>query len=248
MGIIYYPDRIFKGRIPSMDRFMTEKRPKIVSGTQSVDSTKLDKIVYADTDWTINSIALNFSDTTSRAYRFKVHNGRSIVQNMNDYLWFHVSGTMPQRIILSPSFYTGTELATHLKAQMDANAAYVAAGITFTIAYDSATGIFTITPSSGTIKYVDINTAQTMRYRQSIAGHLFGFTTTSSAFASSVQSNAPVAGLDQETLIFENATSVVLDHYHDDQHPLSMDQALRLEVDVTGGLSVTYAVVYEENV
>ncbi|MFA5312390.1 MAG: hypothetical protein WC375_03600 [Methanomassiliicoccales archaeon] len=243
MGIIYYPNRVFKGKSPAIDYLMAQRIPRSVTGFQDITSSGLDHRIYQNTNWVLDAVAFQFNNTVSKTYGFNIVNGRAVVENLNDYLWFWVDGTMPQKIILGSGFYTGTELATELQSKMDANDAYTAANITFSVDYAPSTGLFTITPSDGTIKYLAVNTMTTHQNRDSIAGHLFGLTVNGSSFASSVQSDSPVFGLDQETVLL-SSTSSTADHYHDDTHVLTMDQAVRLTTN-TAASTVTYTIEYE---
>jgi len=244
MAIIYYPNRIFKGKVPAIDREMAKRKPKKYDGQKDVTAEALDAIISSSTDWQVDSVLFQFSAAAPRDYSVKVLNGRRVVTDLNDYLWFEVQGQLWQRIILSDGFYTGTQLATELETQLNANAAFSAAGITFTVVYAPATGLFTVTPSSGTIRYLDVATSQTIRYRDSIAGHLFGFTTTGS-FAATAVSDTPVYGLGTEAQFIDVTAGTALEHFHDDIHTLDVDQALHIEVGVAA-LTVNYSVVYEE--
>jgi len=244
MSIVYYPSRVFKGVVPAVDREMAQRNPQILNGSQDISVTALDFEFSSPKNWQIDSVAFSFSNNTARNYSFGIKNGRKVVTNLNDYLWFHSSETAPQKITLSPDFYTGTQLAAQLQTQLNANAAFVAAGITFTVIYTAATGIFQVTPSTGTIKYLSVNNAQTLSNRDSIAGHLFGLTANTN-FAASVSSDTAVRGINSEAFIISETASVVLDRYHDDMHILSMDQAIHLTTSVAN-LSVVYTVVYEE--
>jgi hypothetical protein len=119
----------------------------------------------------------------------------------------------------------------------------VAKGVTFTVTYALATGLFTITPSSGEIRYLNVNDATTVSYRDSIAGITLGLTATT-ALAATVVSDTPVYGLGTEAH-FINTTSSTLEHYHDDKHKLFVDQALHIVVG-TAPLTATYSVLYED--
>jgi len=173
-------------------------------------------------------------------------NGRKVVENLNDSLWFQINGTNPQSISLDVGFYTGTELATELQTQLNANADFTAKGVTFTVSYTPATGLYLITPSSGTIRYLDVNSAQMLSLRDSVAGHLFGLNADTS-FGVTVTSDTAVFGLDTEASFISETASTVLEHYHDDIHSLTVDQAVHLVAN-TAGVSIDYTVVYEENV
>ncbi|GAG78174.1 unnamed protein product, partial [marine sediment metagenome] len=145
MSIVYYPNRIYKKRVPAIDRELAKRNPLVERGTQDITATAIDSTLSVAADWHINSITWQFSGATARDFSALIKNGRGVVTNLNDDLWFQISATLPQRIFLTEGFYTGTELAAHLQTQMDANTAFAAAGITFTVAYAAATGLYTIT-------------------------------------------------------------------------------------------------------
>jgi len=245
MSIVNYPNRIYKTVVPAIDRVMAKRNPKMVVGSSNVGSTALSQVVSVPSNWQLDSISFKFSDATSRDYGFSFMHGRKVVANYNDFLWFQMLGMAPQQITLAEGFYTGTQLAAQLKAQLDANTAYVAAGITFTVTYTNLTGLFVITPSSSTIKYLDINDAAMLSTRQSIAGHLFGLTTDSTTFGANVTTDTAVQGLDDEMDIVYNTGSTALTYYHDTMHTLFIDQAVHLKSSVAA-VTIDWTVVYEE--
>lgn len=245
MAIVNYPTRIFKTSKPAIDVVSAVSNPKSFAGHQDLNTGSLDDTLSVPSDWKMNSISFEFSNTTSRAYTLSVASGRNVIEKMNDYLWFQVTGAAPQRIVLDPGAYTGTTLATELQTKMDANVAYTAAGITFTVVYDSNTGFYTITPSSGTIRYLDTNTQQTIPYYQSIAGHLFGLTVNGSLAATAV-SDKTVFGLDTEAAIISETADVSLTRYIDDVHTFSEDQFLHLVANTGPAITMDYVIVYEQ--
>lgn len=243
MAIKYYPNRIEKKSVPSIDRVMAKRNPLMIRGSYDITAAGLDIVVSADRDWQLNAIAFNFSGAVARDFSAKIMGGRKVVTNLNDYLWFQSDLTLPQQITLDADFYTGTQLATELQTQLNANAAFTADGVTFTVAYVNTTGLFTITPSSGTLRYLNVNTLQTQRYRDSIAGHLFGLNT-DSVFGATVVTDTPVFGLDSEAWIIDETASVVTELYFDDLKILDIDQAVHLETS-TAAIRVDYSVNYE---
>lgn len=244
MAIKYFPDRVFKKNAAAIDRVMAKRTVRLARGAANVSSTALDARISSEGDWQVNSIKFTFNNATARDYSVKIASGFKVIEDLNDSLWFQTPTTLWQQIILDPGFYTGTELAAELQTQMDANAAYAAAGITFTVAYDAATGIFTITPSSGTIKYIQTNNTQRLPERDSLAGHLFGLNSETS-FAANVASDTTQFGLDAEAWVIDETGSVVTEHFNDDIHILSMDQALQLSSSVASTV-ITYEIAYEE--
>jgi hypothetical protein len=244
MSIIYFPNRTFKKNSPAIDRVMAQRSPQLIRGRTNVASNALSEVISCDTNWHLNAIKFTFSNVNSRSYSAKILGGVKVVQNLNDYLWFMMSGILWQKITLTPGFYTGTQLATELQTRLTANTAFTAAGKTFTVVYSDDTGLFTITPSSGTVRYIQTNTFRTISDKDSIAGHLFGLTQ-DTVFASSITSNTPVFGLNQEAWIIDEDDAVVTEHYNDDIHVLSMDQALHLTSNVAN-VSIDYEIQFEE--
>lgn len=245
MSIKYYPNRVFKGKVPAIDRELAKRKPILVQDSQNINSTAIDATISVNDNWQLNSIGWQFSAATARDFVASIKQGRKVVTDLNDYLWFHTPTTLPQRIVLDEAFYTGTELAAHLKSKMDANTAYAAEGVTFTVAYDTATGLFTITPSSGTLKYLNTNPAQTLRTTDSIAGHLFGLNADSS-FGASVVSDTVVDGLDVEIPFVSESANTSLSYSHNELHTLGIDQAIHLTTNSGVNITVDYVVNYEE--
>lgn len=252
MAIKYFPNSVHKKNPGAIDRVLAKRQVKTVRGYQNTTSTALNTYISANSDWQLDSIKFNFSNTSSRTYSAKIASGLKVVQDLNDSLWFHViypaGGICPlwQKIILSPGFYTGTTLATELQAKLNANATYLAASLTFTVAYDETTGLFTITPDTGgvSIKYLQTNTTQYLSNRDSMGGYLLGLTTTTD-FAANVASDTAQYGLNTEAWIIDENDSMVTEHYNDDIHVLSIDQALHLASNVVS-TEITYEVTYEE--
>lgn len=240
MAIMYFPNRSAQKVGPAIDRVMAKRSIKTVRGAADITSSGLDVVISADSDWHLNSIMLTFSGAAPRDYGWKVISGRKVIAGLNDYLWFHMNDSLWTKITLDAGFYTGTQLAAELADKLDA----AFAPKTFTVAYSATTGLFTITPSSGTLKYIQTNNAQTLPYRESIAGHLFGLNSTSS-FGSSVVSDTAVFGLNASASFVDESASVVTEHYNDDLHIFSIDQALNI-TSGTAAITVNYEVNYEE--
>ena len=248
MSIIFYPDRIYKrgDKVPAIDRVMAKRLPKTVSGSANIASNSLSEVISCDTAWQVDSISFLMSNAASKDFGYAIMNGVRIVEHYNDALWFQVTGTFRQRIVLSSGFYTGTELAAELASKLDANTAYIAAGITFTVTYNNTTGLFVITPSSSTIKYIQLNIACWRgNDMDSIAGHLFGLTENSNV-AANVTSDTLVTGLDSEINMVYNTASVLASSYSDIAHPLTMDQALHLKSSNGVSAVIDWQVTYEE--
>jgi len=244
MAIKYYPNRIQKYNSPAIDRVLVKRRPKLIRGSKDLTATALDLVISSPCDWHLNNIKFTFSGAVARDYSAKILGGRKVLADLNDSLWFQHANTLPQSITLDEGFYTGTELAAELKIQMDANTAFTALGVTFTVAYSATTGLFTITPSAGNIRYINANLMTVPRYQDSIAGHLFGFTA-NVAYGNPIASNETVFGLNQEAWIVDETTSTVTENFFDDLKVLDIDQALHLETSVAA-VRIDYEVNYEE--
>lgn len=246
MSIVNFPGRAYKKSVlPAIDRVMAKRNPKIILGSKDISAVPLNQVISVSDNWQLDSVSFKFSGATARDFGFSFIHGRNVLTNYNNYLWFHVVGTLPQKIVLSENFYTGTQLAAELQTQLNANAAYVAAGITFVVTYANLTGLFVITPSSSTIKYLQENDAAMLSNYDSIGGHLFGLTTNSTSFGLNVTTDTPVPGLDDDLGIIWNTASTALSYYHDTFHILSVDQALCLKTGVAP-ITVDWTAVYEE--
>lgn len=243
MAIKYYPNRIPKNPA-AIDRVLAQRKLQLVRGSADTTSAGLDVVISANTGWHVNNIKFTFSGATVRDFSAKIIGGRKVVADMNDCLWFQHEDTLPQNIVLDAGFYTGTELATELESKLDANVAFTAKSITFTVTYSDSTGLFTVTPSSGNLRYWNENKTVSPRYRDSIGGHLFGFTE-DIVYGATVVSNETVFGLNQEAWIINEAASVVTENFFDDLKILDIDQAVRLET-TTAAIRVDYEVNYEE--
>lgn len=251
MAIIYYPNRVYKGKVPAIDRVMAKRKPTSTIGAANVSAAALDVVVSSNEDWQVNSIGWTFSNANPRNFSAYIMGGRQVVEHLNDSLWLQISSTLPQPIALTPGFYTGTELATELQTRLNAATlldgstnAFNTMGITFTVVYVAATGLYTITPASGTVRYLNVNTAAVITIRDSIAGHLFGFNTTT-AFAASITSDTAVFGLDSEVAFVDQAANDDLTYYHNDFHIMTVDQAVHLTSNSGSDVTLGYVVNYE---
>lgn len=244
MSIKYFPNRVFKKSVPAIDRIMSKRSPHVVRGCANVVSNALSAVISSDTDWQLNSVKLTFNNATPRNYSAKILSGIKVVKDLNDYLWFQTPNTLWQQITLDAGFYNGADLATQLQDKLNANTAFSNSGLTFTVTYDGVAGTFTITPSSGTVKYIQQNNTQRLPIRDSIAGHLFGLTA-DTAFVSSIVSDTFVFGLGQEAWFIDVTSGTVLEHYNNDIQTMSIDQALHIQVNVADTI-VNYDVNFEE--
>ena len=246
MAIKYYPNRVYRAKVPAIDRVMAKREPVTAQGAQNVASTAVDVVISNDDNWMVSSVAWQFSNANPRNFGAAIMGGRKIVENLNDYLWFDTSVAGEQRIILTPGFYTGTELATHLRAMLNANTIYNALGLTFTVTYVPATGVYTIAPSAGTIRYLETNNARQLTLKDSIAGHLFGFTVTTPTAAASIMSDTNVYSLNTEVAFVTQTANANTVYYHIDIHIMTIDQALHLTSNSGPDVTLTYVVNYEE--
>ena len=225
MAIIYYTNRPNRAKEPVADRWMAKAQSILFQGNQELNGAALDTTLSYPADWKVNSIDLEFSTGLSKTYTVSKQNGRKVVENENDYLWFITDTSYPTLITLDEGFYTGDELAVELKDKLDT----AFAPITFTVDYHlSNPNSYTITPDSGDIKYLDINYQARFTQKQSIAGHLFGFTE-DSVFNASIRSDTEVPALNLKTPFF-TATDTDLTISNDDGYIMDIDQALRLEI------------------
>jgi hypothetical protein len=243
MSLIYHTNRTLK-KPSAIDNTIREKRIFTASGVKDTTSEALSYVLSQNEDWAVDSIQFNFSNATSRDYSAKILKGANVIENVNDFLWFQVTNSLWQKITLTSGFYeTGASLASELQTQLNANTEFSSLGRTFTVSYSTATGLFTITPSAQQIKYIQTNNTQQLSDRESIAGNLFGLTT-STSFGSNVVSDT-VMSIGNETAIISQTGGTATEHYHDDSHVLGVDQALKIASSVAA-VSVTYSVSYSK--
>jgi hypothetical protein len=240
MPIKYYPNRIFKKITSPVDRMMINNKTHVKSGQHNLLSEGFNDILSSDYDFEMNSIKINFSSSTSREYFVKIIGGRRIVQNYNDYLWFSTQKSLPQKILLDPGFYNGEQMAILLEYKLNSIDSFPS---DFAVEYSNETGKFKITANSEDIKYLDINPMETLRNRDSIAGHLFGFNATTE-FEEELESDTAIFGLNSE-VSFISHTNTVLEHYFDDKKILSMDQALLIGASAADVI-MSYEINYKE--
>lgn len=271
MSIIYFPNRVYKGKVPAIDRVMAKRNPESVTGSANTASAALDVTIHSDDNWMIDSISFVFSNANPRNFGAFIKNGRSVVDELNNYLWFYVDGSGIQKITLTSGFYTGAELATELQTQLNTNTVYAAAGVVFTVVYSATSGTFTVTTNGPNIGYLNKNKQKDFMSCDSIAGHLFGFTQTTQeitltaaalpagctapankimnipALSDNVSSDTLVFGLNDEMAIINVTDSSATSYYHNTLHVLTMDQAIHLTsnvgVDVTTGYIVNFEAI-----
>jgi hypothetical protein len=219
--------------------------PSLATGEQDCTSTAMDVIVGDDialssyeAKWRVDYIRLLFSNSTARDYSVNIKNGRRVVAGLNDTFYVEINdGTLPQSVILSPGFYTGTELAVELESQLNNIPAYDGLGRIFGVTYSELLESFTIESlwaPGDLMRYVNDG---------STAGYAFGFTAIST-WASNAVSDTDCPRLDQEFVAFSGTGSTDLEHYNDDVHVLSFDQVIRIQSSVAA-LTASYEVSYD---
>lgn len=103
--------------------------------------------------WTISLPRMNHM----RGFRLALQNVEFVnavypINSNNQNVYFSESGGATKTAVLTPNGYTGAQMATELKTQLEsANGT----AITYTVTYDSQSKKFTITPSAGTIAFID---------------------------------------------------------------------------------------------
>jgi hypothetical protein len=242
MAIKYFTNRPWRAVKPVVDRIGVA--PTIShKGSQDITAAGINDTVFYPASWEVTQISASFSAITARDFSVAIQNGRAVVLNANDYLWFQLDTVGPTKITLDAGFYTGTDLAAHLEAKLDA--AFAAASITFTVDYNSTNAnSYTITPSSGTIRYWEY--ASSLQHR-SIAGHLFGFEADSSAFSAALVSDTQVPSLDKKVFIIDLTADTQLSILDDDLRCLDIDQSILIESGLAA-IVVDWEILYREKV
>lgn len=244
MAIKYFPNRAQIASKHAIEQNIIHPKQVFRVGGD-ITSAGLDEILSPiDGDWRVSSIAFSFGSATSRDYSLGIQNGRKVVSKYNDFLWIQTTNSLWQKITLDKGFYTGTELAAHLKTKLDENEQFDDLGVTFTVDYDNASGIFTITPSATQIKYIQEYKRLKVSDQNSIAGHLFGFNE-NTGFENEISSDTSVPGLDDLSYIIRQLGSTATSHYHDDIHELSIDHAVRISTSAAA-LDATVTIQYQE--
>jgi len=241
MGILYYPNEIQKKYSNRIDVQMREARTYADSGSQDLTGAGMTySLSQAVPSWKVELVTMHFSGANAKNYSINVETGRGIITGLNDAIWIGVTGAVPQRIVLDQGFYSGTTLATELQSELNADSVFSGLGVTFTVSWDSATRLFTITPSAGTISYVDENTAQAARIN-STSGHVLGFTADQSG--ASIVSDTAVPALGSKTAIVSETANTDTDVALTTEVALDVDSALSIDVSAVA-LTVDYSVKY----
>ena len=251
MPITYYPNSRIKKPYNPIDK--QQKKKTILSETNKVDLTAsgMNYTLWHPSDkWVVHEILMHFGATTARNYSVNKVIGRGIISSLNDSLYFQTSGSPAQRIILSQGFYTGSQLASELKTQMDGNQAFIDAGATpFTITYNGTTGKFTIVAAGlSQIQYFVLNVAVNVN-KDSTASEVIGFNA-DSAMANTLVGDTAVFGLGDNIPINAETGSTDLNTIvnMDSLSPnFDVDGALNIIISVTKDTTVDYKITYEEN-
>ena len=99
MPIKYFPNRVFSKRSSPVDSLTAKKTQYNQNGSHDATSDALDVVVSAEKDWKVTSVGLTFTPSvTARNYSVDIIRGIRIVEDLNNYLWFHVTGVHPQRV------------------------------------------------------------------------------------------------------------------------------------------------------
>ena len=240
MAIVFFPEQIAKRAGHVAERNNGQRSVLTVSNSKDITSAGIADTISFNSDWQMDNISFTFSAATARTFGVNLLTGRQVIAGYNDYLWFQKANTTtaPQLITLTPGFYTGATLATELKTQLDATFT----GTTFTVSYTSPD--FTITMSgSAQLRFILRNTTQALRWRQSLAGHLFGFTETS-AYSASLTGDTAVPGLNTSVPIIALTGNTSLAYADTTQRALSLDNALEVTTG-TAAITVGYTLAYE---
>jgi len=244
MAIKYFPNRSQIASKHAIERNRDYPKKMLHAGGD-ITSSGLDKTFSPEnSDWIVYSVGFIFSDSSNKDYQYSIQNGRKVVEKYNDFLWIQTTNSLWQKITLDSGFYTGTELAAHLKTKLDANEEFSDLGITFTVTYNNVSGLYTITPSSTEIRYIQEYQGFKKSDQNSIAGHLFGLNS-NTAFANSVSSDSSVPGLDNALEIINQTGSSATSHYNDDIKHLSIDQAVKITTG-TSSLDATVTIQYSQ--
>jgi len=249
MPIIYYADGNKKKPYYNPVELKMKSR-KVLSDDGHADLTAsgLNYTFWqAEESWLVHEVSLHFGSADLKDYSAIRVTGRGIISQLNDLLWLKCDGYPEQDIYLTQGFYTGATLATELQTQLDANAAFVAAGVApFTVSYDNVTGKFTITTAAGNIQYFQTNTTVGVN-RNSTAGIVFGFTTDGVA-AGTITNDTDVCGLNNEIPIITQNNSVaqnVIVNMNDLSPQFDVDSGLKLTTSVVA-TTVNYKILYEK--
>ena len=241
MGIIYYPDELQKKRPNRIDVQLRENTILGTNASHDLNGSALDyRLAVPEPSWEVELVTLHFSGATARNFSISLEQGRGVIEGLNDNLWVAVDGAVPQRIVLDEGFYTGDSLATEVQTKLNADTVFNELGITWTVAWVSATRKFTITPSAGEAAFLNVNTYESVR-RNSKAGHVLGFTEDQAGAALTSDTECPNLG--SKAAVASATASTVLDVVLTDKLSMDVDTALHIDASSVN-LIVDYSVKY----
>jgi len=244
MPIINYPDAP-GGYVNRIDQASKSNRNRIAIGSADLTTDTLSlRVTNLWEAWRIKEIAFSFTNANARTFTISKVSGLGIITHRNDYFWLAHTDVVAQRIIITPGFYrTDASFTAEVKSQLDSNAAFAAAGITFTVAHDLDTRLFSITPSSGQVKYVYDNTSQSARTK-SIASPVLGFTA-DTVFGAAATGTVPV-DLDVEYVVDSNVGDTSTTYLFTDALEMDLDSELLITSNTGVGVIITAKVTYVE--
>jgi len=242
MPIINYANRVN----PTKVRIDQQKplRKKTISDGGDINGGSISR-VFQNGTWNVTNINVNFDSTAVKDFKIGIANGITVVQDRNDYLWIKLIdesikfATFHKKIILSPGFYSGSELASELQAKL--NDAFSDYAITFTGLYNATTGLFSIEASSAKIAYLHINPVMPHTKKDSIGGILFGLTENNVPDTILV-SDTPFFGLNSISYISNEEATDATSYINNDTFKLSLDQALVFEGNGAESIIMTYTI------
>ena len=241
MGVEYFPESTVKRLRPVAEQQQQPSYALSFRGTNDLTSSGMDERSWTPSGWVISRINLTLDSALAKDYAINIMQGRGIVTGKNDRLYFKIDRYPQQPLILDQGFYTGTELAAHLKSKLDADAVLGTLS-PYTVTYSASTGLFTIAPASGEIQYFNVNgTVPVMRGR-STAGAQFGLTA-DLAKASSLTGSSAVLGLDASTEFLGDTASTITDIVSTSEIVMTVDNALQVTVS-TLAATANYEIVY----
>jgi hypothetical protein len=236
MAIVKYADEV-AGLVNRIDRQSLSQRILVSKAVQNTAAVALDHKVYLhDNPWRLKEISLAFSGAAARNITISKLTGASVIQNLTDRFWIRTTGSVPQRIDLTPGFYfDATTLGTELKAQLDGNSVFTGLGLTFTVAYNSTTKVFNITNSGASpMTFYASNPFVPVR-KNSTAGGFFGLTADQGPAVTIVSDD--VADIGTSTVLVSAAGDTSLSYVVTD--PFDFDNDSFLNVVTNGGVAIT---------
>jgi len=201
-------------------------------------------------NWTVSEVAMSFSNAVARDFAIVKLAGARIIQNLNDHFWIRHNTIGPvQRVIIAPGLYASSAaFVTAIRTALNAQTAFNAAGITFTVVHaDATTGLLTITPSSGQIAFIyDTGTTAPVSNavrNVSLAGRAMGFNADTALAATATGDT----GIDVGTVyvylleLANTATSYVFT----DPITMDMDSILGVAGESAGAVTMTVRTSHE---